>query len=341
MIKRKFYNKSRDKVDLRISTITIVPVRTVLYHIKFCSLPYVFRLVLSRRPMHQRLWISYFLVIIFMIRLISSKILSSVVHPYVTTRFFRGIASVNMNLESAAVASESSEVSNANIVLQRVAAAAQKVGKGPDEVQLVAVSKTKPIEAIKNLYDAGYRHFGENYFQELVEKSQALPSDIQWHFIGHLQSSKSGKIIREVPNLAVVETVDSEKLAGKLNNACETARRNLLDVYIQVDTSGEDTKSGVDHATDELLNLATFIKEQCPLLHVRGLMTIGAPGDLSCFDRLVACREPVATAVGVRPEELVLSMGMSGDFEAAIERGSTSVRVGSTIFGARIYSDNR
>lgn len=232
------------------------------------------------------------------------------------------------------------EVSNASLVMQRIAEAARNVGKEPNDIQLVAVSKTKPIEAIQSLYDAGYRHFGENYFQELVEKSAALPDDIVWHFIGHLQSSKSGKMIREVPNLAVLETVDSQKLAGKLNTACESNDRSSLDIYIQVDTSGETTKSGVDASSEELAELVVFIKEQCPRLRIAGLMTIGAPGEISCFDRLVECRRPVAELLGVAEDSLVMSMGMSGDFEDAIAKGSTSVRVGSTIFGARLYKNS-
>lgn len=165
-------------------------------------------------------------------------------------------------------------VANANIVSQRVRLAATNAERSPDSVRLVPVSKTKPAEAIQQLYDAGYRSFGENYFQELVEKAAVLPKDIQWHFIGHLQSSKSAKLIKEVPNLAVLETIDSQKLAAKLNNACESVGREPLSVFIQVDTSGEDTKSGVEVGA-ELAELLAFIKEKCPFLRVSGLMTIG------------------------------------------------------------------
>lgn len=234
-------------------------------------------------------------------------------------------------------------VHNANEVMNRIRTAAEQVGRSPEEVQLVAVSKTKPAEAIQQLYDAGYRNFGENYFQELSEKAPSLPTDIRWHFIGHLQSSKASKLVKEVPNLAVVETVDSVKLANKLNNACESSGRENLDIFVQVDTSGEVTKSGV--AADfsgELQELILFIVKECPRLRLKGLMTIGAPGDMTCFDRLVHVRERTMQFLQSQLpdrvlEPLQLSMGMSGDFEEAIARGATSVRVGSTIFGARIY----
>lgn len=174
-------------------------------------------------------------------------------------------------------------------------------------------------ENIQTLYDAGFRHFGENYFQELTEKCATLPSDIKWHFIGHLQSSKASKLVRDVPNLSVIETVDSEKLASKLNSACESCDRPSLDVYVQVDTSGEDTKSGVD-GNAELLKLINFIRESCPRLHLAGLMTIGAPGDMSCFDKLVEARLCAASHLGIEAETLQLSMGMSSDYIEAIER---------------------
>jgi pyridoxal phosphate enzyme (YggS family) len=188
------------------------------------------------------------------------------------------IARHSQQLRMASYPADSVIVSNARIVQERAATAASNAGRS-SSVRLVAVSKTKPVENIKELYDAGFRSFGENYFQELVEKAQALPTDIQWHFIGHLQSSKASKLIKEVPNLAVLETVDSAKLAGKLNNACEAAGRGSLDVFLQVDTSGEDTKSGVTEGA-ELESLLRYVQEQCPRLTIRGLMTIGEPQHL-------------------------------------------------------------
>ena len=232
-------------------------------------------------------------------------------------------------------------VANANGVRAKIDARCSELGRDPKGVLLVPVSKTKPQEDIMELYDAGWRHFGENYFQEILDKAAALPKDIQWHFIGHLQSGKANRLIRDVPNLFVIETVDSMKLAAKLNGACELAeRKDGLSIYLQVDTSGEDTKSGIAPGK-ELLDLADEIKAKCPLLRTAGLMTIGAPGDLTCFDKLVASRAALTSHWGVPEDSLALSMGMSGDFLEAISRGSTSVRVGSTIFGARDYSNKK
>eukprot|EP00622_Pseudochattonella_farcimen_P000707 FR735257.1.p1 GENE.FR735257.1~~FR735257.1.p1 ORF type:complete len:240 (-),score=27.22 FR735257.1:106-825(-) len=178
---------------------------------------------------------------------------------------------------------------------------------------------------------------GENYAQELVDKAPQMPNDVQWHFIGHLQSNKAKSLVASVPGLTVVETVDTLKLAKKLDKAVQDAWPDdrTLGVYLQIDTSGEDTKSGVKPS--DAAALATSIVAECPRIVVQGLMTIGAPGDFSCFDRLGACRLEVAAAMDVDAAALVLSMGMSGDYEEAIKRGSSSVRVGSTIFGARAY----
>ena len=228
-------------------------------------------------------------------------------------------------------------VGNANEVKRRMGEAALNSGKDISLIKLVAVSKTKPSSDIMTLYKAGYRSFGENYFQELLDKAPQLPNDIEWHFIGHLQSGKANKLIREVKGLHVVETVDTIKLAKKLDAACESADRESLDIYIQVDTSGEDTKSGIP--IPDVVPLIMEIIESCKRLKVKGLMTIGAPGDLSCFDRLVECRQDVASAMQLQPEKLILSMGMSSDYCEAIERGAGSVRVGSSIFGPRIYEE--
>lgn len=220
-------------------------------------------------------------------------------------------------------------------VQARVLAAQEAHGGAP--VRLVAVSKTKPSNMIQRLYDLGHRDFGENYVQELVAKAAELPKDIRWHFIGHLQSGKAKGIVKDVPNLSVIETVDTEKVASKLNAAVEQeAGRAPLDVMVQVHTSQEETKAGVTPA--ELDALVDFIRASCPHLRLSGLMTIGAPGDMSCFDTLRSCRDALAARLGVPPATIELSMGMSGDFDEAIARGSTSVRIGSTIFGARDYS---
>lgn len=228
---------------------------------------------------------------------------------------------------------------NLDFVRQRVEKAAESVGKDPKAVRLVAVSKTKPQELLMKAYDAGCRVFGENYAQELVEKTAALPKDIEWHFIGGLQSNKCNLLVNafDTVNRLTLETVASAKLASKLQNAVTNKNPDeTLKVYVQVNTSGEESKSGVEPS--ECLNLCRHVVENCPQLRLEGLMTIGAVGDLSCFDRLLELRDQVSKELEL--ESLGLSMGMSGDFEEAIIAGATNVRVGSTIFGARDYSNN-
>ncbi|KAL4163643.1 hypothetical protein KRP22_005071 [Phytophthora ramorum] len=218
---------------------------------------------------------------------------------------------------------------------------AEAVGKSAWKQQctLVAVSKTKPIEDLQEAYEADQRHFGENYIQELVQKAPLLPADVKWHYIGHVQSNKAKPLVRDVPNLFVVETVDSIKIANALNKASGEFRSEKLNVMVQVNTSEEEQKSGSD--ADSSVELARHIVTACEHLSLTGLMTIGRYGDTTseCFDRLVACRKTVAEAIGKAEADLALSMGMSGDYELAISCGSTHVRVGSTIFGVRNYAN--
>lgn len=180
-----------------------------------------------------------------------------------------------------------------------------------------------------------------------MTKSTEMPDDVAWHFIGPLQSNKAAPLVKTVGlnKLACIETVSTIKLASKLNRAAETwneesgsDEKKKLGIYIQVNTSGEDSKSGVTPGA-EVIDLVKQIAEECSTLSIDGLMTIGAPGDYTCFDSLAKCREEVAGVLDKDPKELELSMGMSGDFEVAIAKGATSVRVGSTIFGERDYSN--
>lgn len=225
------------------------------------------------------------------------------------------------------------------------------------------MSKTKPAAAVEEVYACGQRHFGENYVQELEEKAPRLPADIRWHFIGQLQSNKAKQLVAAVPNLWAVESVDSAKLAGLLQKAAAAAGRSAarqpLRVFVQVNTSAEPQKGGVEPGA-EALALARYIVEACPALRLVGLMTIGKLDEVArvFFDRLAEERTRLLAALdaagldraayGPLPEDgappaaggapqLELSMGMSGDFELAIESGSTNVRVGSSIFGARQY----
>ncbi|KAH9622379.1 hypothetical protein KSS87_013640 [Heliosperma pusillum] len=166
----------------------------------------------------------------------------------------------------------------------------------------------------------------------------ALPEDIEWHFIGHLQTNKVKSLLATVPHLAMVEGVDSAKLASHLDRAVSAIGRKPLKVLVQVNTSGETTKSGVEPPA--CLDLVKHVKLGCPNLEFCGLMTIGMPDYTSTpenFKTLSSCRATVCKALGIAEDKCELSMGMSGDFEKAIEMGSTNVRIGSTIFGPREY----
>nr|CAD1834898.1 unnamed protein product [Ananas comosus var. bracteatus] len=245
----------------------------------------------------------------------------------------------------AAPAAEVAAVSAATAlrsVLGRVRAAAEKCGRRAEEVRVVAVGKTKPASLIRQLYDAGHRCFGENYVQEIVDKAPQLPVDIEWHYIGHLQSNKVKSLLASVPNLDMVESVDNEKIATHLDRMVASLRRRPLKVLVQVNTSGEESKSGVDPSG--CVELAKHVKIACPHLVFSGLMTIGMPDYSSTpenFKTLSNCRIDVCKALGIPTEQCELSMGMSGDFEQAIEMGSTNVRIGSTIFGPREYPNRK
>ncbi|KNC87582.1 hypothetical protein SARC_00284 [Sphaeroforma arctica JP610] len=207
------------------------------------------------------------------------------------------------------------------------------------EPTLVAVSKTKPVSDLQEVYDAGHRHFGENYMDELVIKSAELPSDIKWHFIGHLQSNKC-KDLAEIPNLYLWETCGKEKTARKMNRALESRdNKDPLLTLLQINTSEEDNKNGC--AVEDAVQLARVVIEECDQLKLAGVMTIGKFGRDESerpnpdFVALLEVRARICDEFGFDPVSFQVSMGMSGDFEHAIELGSTNVRVGSSIFGAR------
>ncbi|TQD74796.1 hypothetical protein C1H46_039686 [Malus baccata] len=223
-------------------------------------------------------------------------------------------------------------------VLQRVQQAAEKSARKAQDIRVVAVSKTKPVSLLRQVYEAGHRCFGENYVQEIVEKVPQLPEDIEWHFIGNLQSNKVKPLLTGVPNLAMVESVDDEKIANRLDHVVGSIGRKPLKVLIQVNTSGEESKFGVEPSG--CVELAKYVTSGCPNLEFCGLMTIGMLDYTSTpenFKTLANCRTEVCKALGIPEEQCELSMGMSSDFELAIEMGSTNVRIGSTIFGPREY----
>ncbi|KAJ8982838.1 hypothetical protein NQ317_014227 [Molorchus minor] len=211
--------------------------------------------------------------------------------------------------------------------------------------RLIAVSKLKPTNLIIEAYEEGQRHFGENYVQELEEKANSPEilercKDIKWHFIGHLQTNKASKLLA-IPNLYLVETVDSKKLAMNLNKNWPNfgPPDSKLNIMLQVNTSGEEEKEGIKPS--DVCDLTKYVLEECSNLRLDGLMTIGRFGynpedgpnpDFICLKR---CRDEICQNCGLDWKNINLSMGMSDDFEHAIQLGSTNVRVGSSIFGLR------
>jgi pyridoxal phosphate enzyme (YggS family) len=198
-------------------------------------------------------------------------------------------------------------------------------------VTLVAVSKLQPSEAIQAAYDAGQRDFGENYVDELLTKARSLPRDINWHMIGHVQSNKLSKLL-SVENLSVIHTVDSLSLALKINKKLQEIQKNL-DFFLQINTSDENSKSGI--RVFNFFEVLEEILKNCSNLKFKGFMTIGEKGSVEDFEILRKCRKETAEKIGVDEEMVWLSMGMSGDFEQALQYGSNFVRIGSSIFGER------
>lgn len=222
---------------------------------------------------------------------------------------------------------------NIDTIQRRIAAAAAAAGRDPAAVRLVAVSKTKPAALVAEAASAGQRLFGENYVQELVAKAPAVTLPVEWHFIGHLQSNKVKQIaglvtlIHSVDRLSLAEEISRQW--GRLGASCA--------ILVQVNVAGEATKSGT--TTQEALELVRQIAG-LPNLRIRGLMTMPPFFDdpdaaRPYFRQLRLLAEEIASRAipGVAMDEL--SMGMSGDFEAAIAEGATLVRVGSAIFGSR------
>jgi len=228
-------------------------------------------------------------------------------------------------------------VENVARVRERITSAAGRAGRGPKEITLMGVSKTFPVERIREAYAAGLRMFGENRVQEFADKAGSLHdlADVEWHLIGHLQSNKAAKATEL---FGAVDSVDSVRLAEKLNGAAEKAGKTLP-ILIEINVGGEDAKSGVAPASEELEQVL-LAAPRWGNLRVRGLMTVPPysenPEDAQPFFRQLReiCNRIASRhlpAVGVD----VLSMGMSHDFEVAIEEGSTCVRVGTAIFGER------
>lgn len=220
-------------------------------------------------------------------------------------------------------------------VRERIALSASHSGRRPEEIRLIAVSKTHPAEILRRAIEAGVTDLGENRVQEAEAKIPEVGLDtVRWHLIGHLQSNKAR---RAVQLFGLIHSLDSKELALRLNRLCNEEGRPLLEVMIQVDLGGEETKTGVSEA-----GLPELVQQvaACEHLRLKGLMTL--PPFFEDSERVrpyfvglrqLRDRYKALGAFGDEPGEL--SMGMSNDFEVAVEEGATMVRVGTAIFGQR------
>ena len=218
-------------------------------------------------------------------------------------------------------------------VKNRMEAACIRAGRDPKEVTLIAVSKTKPISMLMEAYEAGARTFGENKVQEITEKFPQMPEDAKFHMIGHLQTNKVGQVIEKA---VLIHSVDSVHLAEKIEK--EAAKREIVkDILLEVNVAEEDSKFGLK--MDEVIPTLEIIKE-FPHVCVKGLMTI-APFVEDAEDNRKYFKQLYQLFVDIKSKNIdngtmsVLSMGMTGDYEVAVEEGATMIRVGTGIFGSR------
>ena len=219
-------------------------------------------------------------------------------------------------------------------IRERIATACRKSGRSPDEVTLLAVSKTFPAERVREVVSCGVEDVGENYVQELCAKREQLADErIRWHFIGHLQSNKVRSI---APWIHLIHAVDSVSLAAEIDKRAARSNR-CIDILIEINTTGEESKFGIrPEAAQEL------VQSLSQLEHIRicGLMTIGLfdPDPEVCrplFRTLRGLKDQLAKLRQDNLQMMHLSMGMTGDFEVAIEEGATIVRIGTALFGSR------
>lgn len=225
---------------------------------------------------------------------------------------------------------------NLEAVQKNIIEACKKVGRDSNEVTLIAVSKTKPLSDIEEIMDLGVIEFGENKVQELVDKYENIKAPVHWHLIGHLQTNKVKYIVDKV---ALIHSVDSLKLAEQISK--EAVKKNVIsNILVQVNVAKEETKFGIE--TEEVYDLVEKISK-LPNISIQGLMTI-APFVENPEENRLIFRKLHQLYVDIKQKNIdnvnmyVLSMGMTNDYQVAIEEGSTMVRVGTGIFGARNYN---
>lgn len=222
---------------------------------------------------------------------------------------------------------------NISLVRERIAVACKQVGRQPDEVTLLPITKTIAVPLIRQALVAGLKAIGENRVQEAAGKFAEIGAEAVWHLVGHLQTNKVKKALAI---FSVIQSVDSLRLAEELQRHAEAARQ-FVEIYLEVNTSGESSKFGIE--PQSAVVLARQIAE-LPNLRLRGLMTIGAltaerARVRACFRWLRQIRDEITAARLPNVDLQTLSMGMTDDFEIAVEEGSTMVRIGRAIFGER------
>ena len=223
-----------------------------------------------------------------------------------------------------------------NLVKKNIEEACDTAGRSPQEVTLIAVSKTKPVEMLKEAYDAGARVFGENKVQEIVDKYDQMPSDVQWHMIGHLQRNKVKYIVDKV---CLIHSVDSYRLAEEIN--IQAKKKNItVPILVEINIAEESSKFGI-HAEDAIALVEQIA--QLENVRIKGLMTIAPlvenPEDNRQYFRNIRQLSVDIAAKNIDNVSMdVLSMGMTGDYMVAVEEGATMVRVGTGIFGERNYN---
>lgn len=225
---------------------------------------------------------------------------------------------------------------NLQQVEENIKKACKKSGRDRADVTLIAVSKTKPVEMLQTVYDCGVRDFGENKVQEMCDKMEVLPGDIKWHMIGHLQTNKVKYIVGRTE---LIHSVDSVHLAAEIQKQA-VKKDVIVPILIEVNIAEEESKFGI-HKEDTI----TMVRQIAEMDHLRikGLMTI-APFVENAEDNRLYFREIKQLSVDIKNQNIdnvsmdVLSMGMTGDYEVAIEEGATLVRVGTGIFGERNYN---
>lgn len=225
---------------------------------------------------------------------------------------------------------------NLEQVQNNIRTACSKAGRSLDEVTLIAVSKTKPVEMLQEIYDCNVRNFGENKVQEMCDKMEVLPEDIRWHMIGHLQTNKVKYIVGKT---TLIHSVDSLKLANEIQKQAE--KKNVIaDILVEVNIAEEESKFGIHK--EETFSLIKEIAK-LPNIRIKGLMTI-APFVENAEDNRMYFKEIRQLSVDIKNQNIdnvsmdILSMGMTGDYMVAIEEGATLVRVGTGIFGERNYN---